>query len=223
MGHHAINDDGVSRQTLADSIVFGLTDDIVAKRLEPGTALDEASLGRRFGASRTPVREALRQLAAGGLVELRPHRAPLVARIETRRLAEMFEVMAELEALCAARASVAMTPAQRAALKRQHEEMGAAMRSADVNAYRSGNVVLHSLIYDGAANAYLGELARATRERLAPYRAAQLDAPLRLAKSYAEHEAIVTAILRGESMRAAELMRAHLAATRDMVTALAFP
>ncbi len=210
----------MTRTTLTESIVFALTDDIVAKRVRPGEPLDEERLGRRFGASRTPVREALRQLAASGMVELRPHRTPMVALVDDRRLVEMFDVMAELEALCAARASVAMRPAHRAELEALHARMGEAMRHGDVGAYRSGNAAFHALIYDGADNGYLREMALATRERLAPYRGAQLEAPARLALSHREHEGILTAILRGEAGRAADLMRQHLANTRDQLQSM---
>lgn len=203
------------QQTLTDVIVFALTDDIVAKRLEPGHALDEGRIGQRFGASRTPVREALRQLAASGMVELRPHRTPLVARIDDKRLHDMFDVMAELEALCAARASLMMTPAQRSALERHHDDMGAFMRRGDVGSYRAGNMVFHTLVYEGAHNDYLREMALTTRERLAPYRGAQLEAPERLARSHREHEVILTAILRGDAATAADRAREHLSNTRD--------
>lgn len=211
-----------AQQTLTDAIVFALTDDIAAKRLAPGDTLDESRLGQRFGASRTPVREALRQLAASGMVELRPHRTPLVARIDDKRLRDMFDVMAELEALCAGRASIAMTPAQRQGLETHHRKMAAAMRMGDVAAYRAGNTVFHALIYEGAGNDYLRGLALATRERLAPYRAAQLESPERLALSHREHEAILTAIQRGEAARAGELMREHLSNTQVQLTSMGF-
>lgn len=205
----------MQKPRLSDRIAFALTDEIVSRRLAPGTALDEETVGRRFGASRTPVREALRELAASGLVEIRPHRAPIVVAVDEVRVAEMFEVMADLEALCAKRAARAMTPEQRSALVDHHRAMGAAMRRSDVTGYRAGNVAFHSLIYEGARNSYLREIAQATRARLGPYRGAQLEAPQRLAQSYAEHDAIVAAILDGAGARAAQLMRAHLAVTRE--------
>jgi len=208
------------KSTLADVIVYALTDEIVGKLLPPGAELDESRIGLRFGASRTPVREALRQLAASGLVVLRPHRTPLVAAVDERRIRDMFDVMAELEALCAARAALAMTADQRAALMAHHQAMGAAMRGGNVKDYRAANVEFHALIYEGTGNAYLRDLAQATRVRLAPYRGAQLEAPARLAKSHAEHEAIVNAILRAEADRAADLIRAHLSMTHDAVAAL---
>lgn len=210
----------MSRHTLTDTIVFALTEDIVAHRLTPGHALDEARIGQRFGASRTPVREALRQLAASGMVELRPHRTPTVTRVNDDRLRDMFDVMAELEALCAIRASTAMTPLERRALEQHHETMGQAMRAGDVVAYRLGNATFHAMIYEGAHNDYLRELALATRERLAPYRGAQLEAPERLARSHREHDAILTAILRGQGAIAADLLREHLGNTRAQLASM---
>lgn len=210
----------MQKPRIADVIAFALTDDIVSHRLAPGAPLDEETLAKRFGASRTPVREALRELAAGGLVELRPHRAPIVATVDERRVADMFEVMADLEALCAARAATAITAEQRTRLEAHHREMGEAVRHGDVASYRAGNVVFHALIYDGAANGYLREITLATRARLGPFRGAQLEAPDRLSASYAEHEAIVSAIARGEAERAAGLMRRHLAVTRETLAKL---
>ena len=66
-------------RTLADELRLQLADDIVRGALAPGAALDEVTLARRFQVSRTPVREAIRQLAASGLVEARAHRGALVA------------------------------------------------------------------------------------------------------------------------------------------------
>ena len=209
-----------TRLTRTDAIIFRLTQDIVAKRLMPGAPLDEARLGQEFGASRTPIREALRQLAASGLVELRPHRTPLVAKADGTRLTEMFEVMAELEALCAARACVVMNAAERSRLEAQHHAMAVHVREGNIAAYRAGNVIFHAMIYDGARNSYLKELALGTRERIAPHRGVQLEAPARLAQSYAEHGEIVTAILRGDQDAAAEAMRRHLAQTRDALNSL---
>jgi DNA-binding GntR family transcriptional regulator len=207
----------MKRPTLADSIVAKLSDDIVSKRLEPGLELDEGRIGERFGASRTPVREALRQLSAIGLVELKAHATPRIARVDEVRLQEMFDVMAELEALCALRAASAMSPSQRRSLERHHARMGETVRAGDIRQYRSDNITFHELISEGACNGYLREVTIATRTRLGPYRGAQLEAPARMAASYSEHEAILTAILRADGLRAAQLMRAHLATTRDAI------
>lgn len=201
-------------KTRTDEIVNRLTQSIITKRLTPGMALDEISLAQDFSVSRTPVREALRQLAASGLVELRPHRAPIVANADETRLSDMFDIMAELEALCATRACQHMTADERHAIEIHHHLMGDMVRKADMNAYRHANMVFHAMIYDGAHNGYLRELALGTRERLAPHRGVQLEAPARLATSYAEHGEIVTAILQGDARNAALAARRHLDLTR---------
>lgn len=211
---------GREPKTRTDDIVNQLTQSIVMKRLQPGMMLDETSLARDFAVSRTPVREALRQLAASGLVELRPHRAPIVAKADDSRLSDMFDIMAELEALCAMRACQNMSAEERHALELHHRGMGAFVRDSDMNAYRNGNMTFHAMIYDGAHNSYLRELALDTRKRLAPHRGVQLEAPTRLAASYAEHGEIVTAILQGDQLRAAQAVRRHLDVTRQTLTAM---
>ena len=127
----------------------------------------------------------------------------------------MFDVMAELEAMCAQRCCTSMRAAQRHELEELHRTMALSVRNSDVAAYRLGNIAFHGLIYEGANNAYLKQLARMTRERLAPYRGVQLEVPARLAHSYAEHEAIVIAILRGDQTGAATAIRQHLAVTHE--------
>ena len=87
--------------TRAEELRLQLADEIVRGALAPGAALDETDIARRFKVSRTPVREALRQLAASGLIDARAHRGAVVARPSIERLTGMFEAMAELEALCA--------------------------------------------------------------------------------------------------------------------------
>ena len=111
------------RKTRAEELRLQLADEIVRGTLVPGTALDEITLADRFHVSRTPVREAIRLLAASGLVEVRAHRAAVVARPSANRLADMFESMAELEALCAGFAAERMTRAERGTLEDIHDEL----------------------------------------------------------------------------------------------------
>jgi DNA-binding GntR family transcriptional regulator len=211
----------VAKSTLTDKIVAQLTQDIVSKRLAPGEALDEMRLGQQFGASRTPIREALRQLSASGLVELRPHRAPLIMATDLDQLRDMFDIMAELEAQCAIRSCARMTAKQRHELESHHRSMAGAVRDGDVEAYRNGNVLFHAILYDGAHSPYLKHLAQATRQRLAPHRGVQLEAPARIAQSYAEHDEIVNAILRGDDFRAGNAIRRHLRVTQETLSEMA--
>jgi DNA-binding GntR family transcriptional regulator len=197
-------------RTLAETLRFQLADEIVRGMLAPGTALDETELARRFQVSRTPVREAIRQLAASGLVDSRAHRGSVVAWPSHERLIAMFEVMAELEALCAALAAARTTPAERCALAAAHEELRAIIQSGDPQRYHETNEAFHATIYAGAHNSYLAEVTLATRLRVQPFRRAQFRNLGRLAKSHSEHDLVVTAIMRGDRRGAAEAMRHHI-------------
>jgi DNA-binding GntR family transcriptional regulator len=205
----------VLKRTSAEEIRREIAGRIIAGQLAPGTALDETQIAAEFAVSRTPVREALRLLGASGLVEQRAHLRALVAKPSEDKLRGMFEVMGELEALCAGRAAVAMDGAERAALDTLHEAMTAIVHAGDAAAYAEANDTFHGMIYEGAHNDYLAEITRATRTRLQPFRRAQFDALGRLGRSHAEHGFVVEAILRGDKAAAEAAMRSHIAIVED--------
>ena len=197
-------------KTHAERLRLEIADDIACGRLAPGSALDETSLADRFGVSRTPVREALRELAAAGLVEHRPHRGAVVVSLDAERLEAMFAVMAELEALCAAWAATSMTAAERAELGRMHDQAAELVRLGDVAAYREANDRFHEFVYAASHNPFLEETVLGVRRRVLPFRRAQFRGLGRLAVSHAEHERVVHALQRGDKEAAARAMRAHL-------------
>ena len=212
---------GTKTTTLAETIRQRLADDILRGAYPPGTRLDENGLAKRFKLSRTPVREALRQLTSAGLVEMRPRRGVIVSLPTDSALAEMFEVMGELEASCARLAAQRMSPAERVGLELVHRRSFEAVRSYDQEGYRTLNFEFHDVIYRGAHNDFLLATTVGIRQRIAPFRRAQFAMQDRLAKSYAEHDAIVCAILQGDADTASTLMRVHVnivrAASRDYV------
>ena len=187
-----------------------LEDDIATGRLSPGARLDEASLAARFGVSRTPVREVLRQLAAQGLVELRPYRGAVVSSPDPRSLLEMFEVMAELEAMCGRLAARRLTDAHEAALLETLQSCADAAEAGDPDAYYYENERFHRAIYAASGNAFLSEQALILHKRLAPFRRLQLRVRNRLVLSQREHEGIVAAIIHGDPEEAAEALRDHV-------------
>ncbi len=201
---------GQERKTLAEELRLQLADEIVQGGLAPGAALDETELARRFRVSRTPVREAIRQLAASGLVEVRAHRGAVVAHPTEERLNGMFEAMAELEALCAGLAAERMNAPERQLLETAHEELRALIQGGDPQRYHEVNEAFHGTIYTGAHNSYLAEMTLATRVRVQPFRRAQFRNLGRLAKSHMEHDRVVVAILRGDRTGAVEAMRIHI-------------
>jgi len=187
-----------------------LSESIVSGAILPGSPLDETEIARAFGVSRTPVREALRILAASGLVRHTRHIGAVVARPSDEELWGMFFVMGELEALCVSLAAAEMTSAERNGIERLHMSMAELVRGGDILGYAAANGEFHGHIYRGSHNSYLAEITAQTRKRLAPFRRAQISNIGRLANSHAEHSAILTALLRGDATSAAALMRDHL-------------
>jgi DNA-binding GntR family transcriptional regulator len=194
----------------AEQIQRDLADAIVRGAIPPGFRLDERELAERFAVSRTPVREALGGLCALGLAERRPRRGVLAALLSPERLNAMFAVMAELEAAAARFAAAAMTTAERRRLADSHDAAQVLVRVGDPDAYEAANRRFHEVLYDGAHNLYLREITLAVRNRLMPFRRAQFHLPDRLARSWAEHDQVVRAVMRGEAEAAARAMRAHV-------------
>ncbi len=194
----------------ASKLLESLEQEVVTGRLPPGTRLDEARLAKRFGVSRTPVREALNRLAATGLVELRPRRGAVVAAPDLKQLLEMFEVMAELEGLCGRLAARRMSAAEQNTLQAAHEASRAHVKAEDSEAYYQANVIFHEAIYAGCHNHYLSDQTQTLRNRLATYRRLQLRKLDRIVDSFHEHEQILQAIIAGEGLVADRLLQNHV-------------
>lgn len=202
------------KMTRAEELRLQLADEIVRGVLPPGAPLDETELAQRFNVSRTPVREALRQLTASGLIESRAHRGAVVAQPSLDRLTGMFEAMAELEALCAGLAAERMPAVERHALEAIHEELRVLSYDGNPDRFHEVNERFHNAIYTGSQNEYIAEITLATRVRVQPFRRAQFRNLGRLAKSQAEHDRVVVAIMRGDRNGAAAAMRAHIELVR---------
>jgi DNA-binding GntR family transcriptional regulator len=177
----------------------------------PGERLEETALADQFGVSRTPVREALQQLSAIGLIELRGRRGAIVSAPDASRLLEMFEVMAELEAMCARLAARRLLPADEALLRETLAACQAAADDGEPDSYYYQNERFHRAIYLASGNRFLAEQSNALHTRLAPFRRLQLRVRNRMRTSCAEHGAIVEAIISGDGELAAERLRNHVA------------
>jgi DNA-binding GntR family transcriptional regulator len=204
----------------SDRVRRQIADQIISGALRPGEELDEKKLAEAFNVSRTPVREALRQLAAANLVEWRPHQSAVVAKITPSKMVEMFEVMAELEGFCGRLAARRMTPAEHAALISMQKEFRPYVDARDREGYHELNKSFHEAIYAGAHNDYLKEQASALYGRLAPYRAYHLKRPDALRRASGEHEAIVDAIIAGDGDEAHRLLVDHVSLSNELFSDL---
>lgn len=194
----------------ADHLKETLELEIISGKLAPGARLDEPSLVRRFGVSRTPVREALHQLAAIGLVEMRPARSPVVASLTHQDLIDGLEVLSEMEGLCGALAARRATTEERAKIARLHGEMGRKVTDSNIEDYYRLDVDFHDALYHASHNGLLEGHLRGLRRRFAPYRRGHFLRQGRIGQSFAEHEKIVAAIEAGDSEAAARAARNHI-------------
>ncbi len=198
------------KEKRSDQLREAIEEEIAVGRLAPGSRIDEHALGERFGVSKTPIREALIQLASSGLVDVRRRKGATVSVLEPRRLYEMFDVMAELEATCARRGARRMTPEQERALTEALDACRAAAAAGDTDSYFRVNEDFHRAIYSAGQNEFLAEQALTLHRRLRPYRRLQLRVRERMANSLAEHESIVAAMIAGDADLAAERIRSHV-------------
>ena len=201
----------IPRKALHEEAVHRLRDLIVQGELAPGARLNERVLCEKLGISRTPLREAIKLLAAEGLVDLLPNRGALVAALDTGRLAETLQVMGALEGLAGELACRHASEARIADIRRLHEKMLAMHERGDLAGYFRHNQAIHQSIVEASGNPVLANLYRQlnTSARRARYMAnlskERWDAAVR------EHEAILTALEARDVRTLKRLLRDHLA------------
>jgi DNA-binding GntR family transcriptional regulator len=210
-----------SRGSMADAVCRRIADEIALGNFTPGTKLDEVMLASRFSVSRTPVREALKQLGIMGLVDCRPNRGSVVSAMSAEQLDQMFEAIGELEAACARHAALRMTETDRGLLRQLHVEGRAAMQAGDFDRYDAANLALHSTIIHGSHNPVLIEMAASLRHRVSPFRRTQFRNLERMGESFEEHSVIVEAILAHDAVVTYRQMRAHLQSARTATSRVA--
>lgn len=201
---------GLPGETLADRIRRTLEADISSGRLEPGSKLDEQELAEQFGVSRTPVREAFRLLAASHLVELRGRQGAVVRTISAQILIEMFQVMAELEGLCARLAARRASPAQLGRIEAIHKRLEEVSASGDVDLFYDVNQEFHEAVYEASCNGFLADQTRRLRNQVAAYRRRVTHRPSRIPKTLKEHGEVIAAIRVHDDEAAQRAMRDHV-------------
>ncbi len=191
--------------------------------LQPGQYIDEAALASQFNVSRTPVREALLQLAAIDWVQFRGSRRTVVTPIPLRKIIQMFDVEAELEALCAKLAADHMSSAERLLLASATQRCAvlADTPGVDPGDYFEANQAFHEILYRGSHNEYLCETTMALNHRLVPYRRFRLLSHARMKVSSREHSAIAKVVIEGLAAKAALKMRNHMTIQAALLSELA--
>ncbi|MFJ1253886.1 GntR family transcriptional regulator [Cupriavidus sp. CuC1] len=204
--------DPAPRTGLAIDIRATLEEEIEKGILPPGSALDERALAVRFDVSRTPVREALQQLAARELVCIAPRQCATVARLSISKVRAMLEYVGELESLCARLAARRADESLHAALDAGIHHCRQAAETGGQQAYAAANALFHEAIYAGCRNAYLAEHIRQARRRLQRYRTQDFLNRSQIARSLSDHQEIARAIQSGDELQAGAAMLLHVPA-----------
>lgn len=194
---------------------------ILSGELPPGTPVIEAELAARLGASRTPVREALRRLETAGLLEPRGLRGSVVRQLDANDVACIFEIREALETLVVRRAAPKITDDELATLEHHLAEMRAHVD--DPNAMESHDTAFHDLILASAQGERLRRMLSEIREELISYRFLSLSDPMRRRAVLAEHAAILDALRAHDEEAAVRATATHVAAARDAVLARSIP
>lgn len=195
----------------ADSITERLEEQIFDGTFSDGDRLDEVRLAEQFSVSRTPLREALQRLNQSGLVELIPRRGAFVRQPGPIELVEMFEVMAELEAVCGRLAAKRISNKALSELHDANQKCQAAVDSQQPDVYYVENAIFHIIIYRESGNSFLENEVSILHRRLQPFRRQQLRLRGRMAQSMSEHRAIVEALEKGDAEATANALRSHVA------------
>ncbi len=207
--------------SLHDEVAAKLRERIFDGVLAPGCFIDELQLCGEWAISRTPLREALKVLAAEGLVRHEPRRGCFVNQITERDLDEIFPVIALLEGRCAFEAASNATDADLVALEKLHDRLKRCAKARRINDYYQANFAIHEAIITLADNHWLAQVIGDLRKIVKLARLQQLHAPGRLDQSLSEHMAVFAALKARDAEGAEAAMRTHLTRQRVALRELA--
>jgi DNA-binding GntR family transcriptional regulator len=194
-------------RALYEEVAELLRQRIFRRELEPGSWIDEVRLAQEFGISRTPLREALKVLAAEGLVTMKVRRGAYVTEVSEQDLAEVYHLLALLESDAAAEVARGATDAQLAELQALHDELETA--AGDRDRFFALNERFHMRLLELAGNRWRNQLVADLRKVMKLNRHASLLKSGRLAESLAEHRAVVAALRARDAEATRQRMQAH--------------
>jgi DNA-binding GntR family transcriptional regulator len=217
-GRRARRNGGVSIQA---GVADKLRQKITMGDLTPGSSLSEVALAEEFGVSRTPVREALKQLQTEGLVEIRPRVGTFVSTPSRREITELFQMKELLEAAAARLLAFRGQVPELDRLRASVHAADAAVAAGDVEGYAELVHEFHELLIEGADNGKLEAHYRILMNQLAYHRLVRtsLSQPRRLANSNAEHHRVLEYIEAKDGDGAERVMREHVRASHQALVA----
>jgi DNA-binding GntR family transcriptional regulator len=208
------------QSSLHEEVATRLRNMVFERQLAPGQWVDEMALARDWQISRTPLREALKVLAAEGLVTSVPRQGCKVTEMSETDADELFPVMALLEGRCAFEAVRKATPADVKLLRKLHEVLEKHAAAQNIDGYYRANHEFHTQVQALADNRWLDRATNDLRRFLRLLRGRQLNWPGRIEASINEHRVLIDAVEQGDAARAERVMHDHLMAQLAALKAL---
>ncbi|HQR97446.1 MULTISPECIES: GntR family transcriptional regulator [unclassified Polaromonas] len=207
----------IPRAALHEQVAHRLRQMLVENRIPPGAKLNERELSEVLKVSRTPLREAIKMLAAEGLVELLPNRGAIAVELSEADVLNTFEVMSSLEAQSGELAAERITAAELAEIKAMHYEMLAAYTRRDLPAYYRLNAAIHGAINAAAKNPVLTATYKQVNARLQALRFRSNQDGEKWSAAVREHEQMIEALGTRDAAAMRAVLLAHLKNKRDVV------
>ena len=209
----------IPRAALHEQVAHRLRQMLVENRIAPGAKLNERELSEVLNVSRTPLREAIKMLAAEGLVELLPNRGAIAVELLEADVLNTFEVMAGLEAQSGELAAQRITESELTEIKAMHFEMLAAYTRRDLPTYYQLNSAVHSAINAAAKNGVLTATYKQVNARLQALRFRSNQDEEKWASAVKEHQKMINALRVRDPVAMREVLIRHLNNKRDIVIA----
>lgn len=207
----------IPRASLHEQAAQRLRQMLVEGRIAPGAKLNERELSELLNVSRTPLREAIKMLAAEGLVELVPNRGAIAVALTEADVLNTFEVMAGLEGMAGELAAARITSGELAEIRAMHFEMLAAYTRQDLSAYYALNARIHDAISAAAKNPVLATVYNQVNARLQALRFRSNQDGEKWKRAVKEHEKMIEALAARDGAAMREVLQQHLRNKRDVV------
>jgi DNA-binding GntR family transcriptional regulator len=207
----------IPRAALHEQVAQRLRQMLVEGRIAPGAKLNERELSELLHVSRTPLREAIKMLAAEGLVELLPNRGAIAVSLTEADILDTFEVMAGLEGLAGELAAQRITPQELAEIQAMQFEMMAAYTRRDLSGYYTLNARIHDAISAAARNPVLDTVYRQVNARLQALRFRSNQDGEKWKRAVQEHEKMIEALAAHDGAAMRQVLLDHLRNKRDVV------
>ena len=210
----------ISRLALHDQVAARLRTMLVEGRIAPGAKLNERELCEQLRVSRTPLREAIKLLAAEGLVDLLPNRGAVAVKLTEADIQNTIELLAALEGMSGELAAKRITDEQLAEVRAMHYEMMACFTRRDLSGYYRLNARIHTAINEAAGNPVLANTYRSINARVQSLRFRTNQDEAKWKHAVEEHEQMIQALAARDAPAMRKVLVAHLIRKRDTVLAL---